>query len=58
MRLDHLLSKEEEVGVAMLFSCGGREPFAERPEDGSGSVSGGREKISGGDAPGGDTRGT
>ena len=23
MRLDHLLSKEEEVGVALLFSCEG-----------------------------------
>ena len=34
MRLDHLLSKEEEVGVVLLFRCQGKDitfPVAMRP---------------------------
>jgi hypothetical protein len=41
VRLDHLLSKEEEVGVVILFSC---------------QIKKNNKKISGGDALRGHTR--
>ena len=56
MRLDHLLSKEEEVEIVSLFSCQkvGKEPAKEQRHEvrkNSWNV-----KISGGDAARGHTR--
>ena len=62
MRLDHLLSKREEVGVVLLFRCEGAPGTgAKKPEGGSGRPEGEEEatvskKNSGGDACRGHTR--
>ena len=57
MRLDHLLSREEEVGVGLLFKCQGSEdPGGGSPKEGDTERRLAQDIISGGDASGGHTR--